>query len=220
MPFTPESMLAATKLTCPRATDPYDVDVNLDYATTGLHVTEKRFNVIWPGHDHWSIDPVIEMLIPLRKPYRKQFDLHIGIDAITNESHDGVLVYRFNYGPNERSNVDPRILKLEIDAAAPLILNDLNDLFQTWSEADNGLCLYLKSHNISSIHQFLESQGLRSPDHNKDSAVKMSKEQRRAAFLAAHPEFTGACAKKRRVKKEPQPTPEEEEFALLGLGHA
>lgn len=184
MPFTPESVARAKSLICPHATEPYDHLIDLSCGSgSPVFAAEKRFNVIWPDHDHWSIDPVIEMLIPLRKPYRKKFDLHIGIDAITQESHDGILVFRFNYGPNQRSNVDPRILASEMDMVAPLILNDLNDLFQTWAEADNGLCVYLEQNNISSIFRFLESIGLR-----KSEEERPSKEERRKAYLKAHPE--------------------------------
>ena len=190
MPFTPDSMKKAQELDRPHVGEIYDVVVDTSYipAFHRISIREKRFQVIWPGHNHYYVDPVVELFIPLRKKYRKEYDIHIVLDAVHSESREGLLVYRFCCGTFERKNVDTRLIEAEVDTIAPLILNELDDLFQTWTEADNGLCVYLEEQNVSSIHQFLESIGLRNPDSPNAEQMAAAKERRRQAYLKEHPE--------------------------------
>lgn len=190
MPFTPESSLAAKDLDCPRIGNVYDIDIDTSYVKIigRDSIKEKHFQVIWPGHNHYFVDPVVELFIPLRKRYRKEYDLQIGLDAVHAESTEGSLVYRFVPGTFKRRNVDTRVIESELDFVAPRILAELDELFQTWAEADNGLCIYLEDQNVASIHKFLESIGLREPE----------KEERRAAYIKAHPEHAHTAKPKKK----------------------
>ena len=194
MPFTLDSMEQSRYLERPRIGDVYDVAIDTSYIKSipNNSIKEKQFQVIWPGHNHYFVDPVIELFIPLRKRYREEYDLHIGLDAVHSESSEGIMVYRFVCGTFKRRLVDTRVVESELDFVAPRILSDLDSLFQTWAEADNGLCAYLKEQNVASIHAFLESIGMRDPDGPtpEELAAKKAaeKEARRAAHFREHPE--------------------------------
>ena len=201
MPFTPESMLTAEQLDCPRVADVYDVIIDTSYVKLINRDTikEKHFKVNWPGHNHYFVDPVVELFIPLRKKYRGEYDLQIGLDAVHSESSEGILAYRLVCGTFKRKNVNTSAIEDELDIVAPIILAELDELFQIWAEADNGLCLYLEEQNVSSIHHFLESIGLR---HDEDTdpkiAKRLAKEKRRQAYLKAHPEHAATARPKKK----------------------
>ena len=187
MPFTPESMLAAEKLDHPR--------VIIDAADP------LKFYVEWAHHaqDGSKIDPIVELFRPLRDKIRKEHDVHIVVAtsfcADKEISNNQISrTYILSYCPGERrlkkpgksesNSVSYETLASEFKAIQPRLLASLQEVLDTWVEADNGLALFLEEGNKESIHSFLLSIGLRKPEPPEEP----TKEERRRAYLKAHPE--------------------------------
>ncbi len=194
MPFTPESMLKAEKLDRPH--------VIID-AADPLH-----FQVEWAYHnkDISVIDPIVELFRPLRDRIRKEHDVHIVATSgpwTDKKVAKGKIsrTYVLSYCPGERrqKEVDRRFLASEFKAIQPRLLADLQDTLDTWVEADNGLALFLEEGNKESIHSFLLSIGLRQPE--SEAEKRLTKEERRQAYLKAHPEHA-KTAKPRKASKK------------------
>ena len=80
--------------------------------------------------------------------------------------------------------VSGKMLESEFKAIQPRLLASLQEVLDAWVEADNGLALFLEEGNKESIHSFLLSIGLRKPEPPEEP----TKEERRRAYLKAHPE--------------------------------
>ena len=195
MPFTPESMLNAEKLDRPH--------VIIDAAEP------LKFVVEWKHHskDASVIDPIIEIFRPLRDRIRKEHDIHIVATSGTwtdkKVGKDKVRrTYILSYCPGERrqKDVDRKLLASEFKAVQPRLLADLQEILDAWVEADNGLNLFLEEGNKESIHSFLLSIGLRKPE--TEEKKRPTKEERRQAYLAEHPEHAKTAKPRNKTVKK------------------
>ncbi len=191
MAFTPESALKAETLDRPH--------VIIDNADPLMFFVEWKYFDKGP-----KIDPVIEIFRPLRDRIRKQHDVHIVATSggWTDRRIAGGRIrrqYILSYCPGERrqKDVDCRILASEFEQIQPRLLADLQQILDTWVEADNGLALYLEEGNKESIHRFLVSIGLRQPDKPEP----LAKDERRKAYIKEHPEHTKTAKPRNHGKK-------------------
>ncbi len=134
-------------------------------------------NIAWSYYDQarsFDIDPIVELFRPLRDKLRKETDLHVVILYIPDQAtehpdgeHYAVRKYTFAYGPGERQSVSPEEIQTQFKALIPVLISDLENLLDAWSDADNGLAEFAKNRNKDSVHNFLVSVGLRRADRKK-----------------------------------------------------
>ncbi len=188
MPWTPESAMAAEKLPCPIIGEIFGVEVTIGTTT----LKQNRFTVTWKefGNPNITIDPIVELWRPLNEEQRKESDLHLSIFKHgEDQAHDGTVIrtYEISFGPLERSEIPLEQLVGEADKIAPVMLNDLISVCESWCTADNGLVVFLRERNKTSIDEYLIGIGRKTrktvirEDHT-------TKADRRKAYLEKHPE--------------------------------
>ena len=192
MPWTPESIMA-TELLCPIISDAFDIEVTIGTDT----LKQKRFTVTWPGFEDSkiSIDPIVELWRPINEQMRVKTDLNLCIFKHGEDQNGSTRTYEVSYGAIKRKHVDTRELYSEVDIIVPMMLESLITVADGWASADNGLALFLKNRNKSSIDNYLIGIGL------KKRHRKMTKAERREAYLKEHPEH--AKTAKPRNRKNP-----------------
>ena len=206
LPWTPESALAAEKLPCPKIGDCFDAKAKLGDVT----LKQKRFSVAWAGfaNPEITIDPIVELWRPINEQLRVDTDLNLGIfkhgpDRKTKEG-ETIRTYEVSYGPIERSNVSIEHLMSEADQLVPAMLETLTAICDGWTTADNGMVIFLKEKNKSSMDEYLIGIGIKKRKTPPLPPKKRpSKEERRQAYLKAHPEHANTAQPRHRPKKKP-----------------
>ncbi|MBR2587300.1 hypothetical protein IKE71_02920 [Candidatus Saccharibacteria bacterium] len=154
-----------------------------------------HFRVEWAEHhgDLSTIDPIVELFRPLRDKIRNEHDVHIVVGSgpwtdkrLPQGRVSRTYVLSFCPGERRQDEVDRATVAKEFKAIQPRLLIDLQNILDTWVEAEDGLTLFLERGNKESIHAFLVRIGLRSPDAG--CSKEELKAKRRQAYIAAHPE--------------------------------
>ena len=97
----------------------------------------------------------------------------------------------------------------QADQLVPSMLRTLTAICDGWITADNGLIVFLRDKNKSSIDNYLIGIGIKESKPTPPQPEEQpSKEARRQAYIEAHPEHAKTAQPHRRAKKPPTNSPQ------------
>lgn len=141
------------------------------------YVVYAIWKTVFPGH----FDPVVEIFAKVKNEYTSLSNLEIGKEHQSEE-----IMRRYHIGVQYANNKGEDFDTVEdrFAATAPKVIERLFSELDKWARAENGQTAILKCVTSEAAHNtmdaYLESVSLR--EH------KLSKEERRQAYLQEHPE--------------------------------